>query len=276
MLVLALLTERESYGYELVTRLHEGGLDDLSAGTLYPVLNRLERDGQISSRLVASSAGPARKYYVPTPTGTDAAVEPRPGRGSSCPPRSTGCSPAPPRRSPHEHVVARHPRPRALPDALQLGDAGPPEGQADRARAAHRADRHGGRGRHAAGGRGPRAPPRAGRRLPERARPTGAPLGHGGRLGRARRRRRGLPGRSRTASGRSTRSGRWAAARSSGCSSARPRRSPTTTTRLPSSSTLTWQVLVFYASVFTVPFLLGARVWRVWAGSPATARAAHA
>ena len=71
MLVLALLTERESYGYELVTRLHEGGLDDLSAGTLYPVLNRLERDGQISSRLVASSAGPARKYYVPTPTGTD-------------------------------------------------------------------------------------------------------------------------------------------------------------------------------------------------------------
>ena len=42
------------------------------------------------------------------------------------------------------------------------------------------------------------------------------------------------------------------------------------------SSTLTWQVLVFYAAVFTVPFLLGARVWRVWAGSPATARAAHA
>jgi PadR family transcriptional regulator PadR len=70
MLVLALLTERESYGYELVTRLHEAGLDDLSAGTLYPVLNRLERDGQISSRLVASSAGPARKYYVPTDVGT--------------------------------------------------------------------------------------------------------------------------------------------------------------------------------------------------------------
>ena len=69
MLVLALLTERESYGYELVTRLHEGGLDDLSAGTLYPVLNRLERDGQIASRLVASSAGPARKYYLPTETG---------------------------------------------------------------------------------------------------------------------------------------------------------------------------------------------------------------
>jgi hypothetical protein len=41
-------------------------------------------------------------------------------------------------------------------------------------------------------------------------------------------------------------------------------------------STFTWQVLVFYALVFTVPFLLGARVWRAWAGSPAPARAAHA
>jgi PadR family transcriptional regulator, regulatory protein PadR len=69
MLVLAVLTERESYGYELVTRLQEAGLDDMSAGTVYPVLNRLERDGLVASRLVASSAGPARKYYVPTVDG---------------------------------------------------------------------------------------------------------------------------------------------------------------------------------------------------------------
>ncbi|MGY4643377.1 PadR family transcriptional regulator [Cellulomonas sp. URHB0016] len=70
MLVLAVLTERESYGYELVTRLQEAGLDDMSAGTVYPVLNRLERDGLVASRLVASSAGPARKYYVPTSHGS--------------------------------------------------------------------------------------------------------------------------------------------------------------------------------------------------------------
>ena len=69
---------------------------------------------------------------------------------------------------------------------------------------------------------------------------------------------------------------RWAAARSSGCSSARPPPSPTTTRRSSVASTFTWQVLVFYACVFTVPFLLGARVWRVWAGAPARARAAHA
>ena len=70
MLVLALLTERESYGYELVTRLQTSGLTDITAGSVYPVLTRLERDGQISSRLVASTAGPARKYYLPTGDGS--------------------------------------------------------------------------------------------------------------------------------------------------------------------------------------------------------------
>jgi len=70
MLVLALLTERESYGYELVTRLRADGLSDMATGTVYPVLTRLEREGQVASRLVASSSGPARKYYVPTVRGT--------------------------------------------------------------------------------------------------------------------------------------------------------------------------------------------------------------
>lgn len=69
MLVLALLTERESYGYELVTRLEAAGLVDISAGSVYPVLTRLEREGQIMSRLVASTSGPARKYYLPTTAG---------------------------------------------------------------------------------------------------------------------------------------------------------------------------------------------------------------
>lgn len=69
MLVLALLTQQESYGYELVTRLQAAGLADISAGTVYPVLNRLEREGLVDSRLVPSAAGPARKYYLPTGDG---------------------------------------------------------------------------------------------------------------------------------------------------------------------------------------------------------------
>lgn len=68
-LVLALLRREESYGYELVTRLRAGGLTDVATGTVYPILTRLEREGAITSRLVASSSGPARKYYAPTPDG---------------------------------------------------------------------------------------------------------------------------------------------------------------------------------------------------------------
>jgi PadR family transcriptional regulator PadR len=61
--LLRLLAERESYGYELVTRLHAMGLSEIQDGSVYPALGRLERDGHVTSRLVASSAGPARKYY---------------------------------------------------------------------------------------------------------------------------------------------------------------------------------------------------------------------
>jgi len=69
MLVLALLREQDSYGYELVTRLRDAGLTDVATGSVYPVLTRLERDGHLASYLVASQSGPARKYYTPTDAG---------------------------------------------------------------------------------------------------------------------------------------------------------------------------------------------------------------
>lgn len=72
LLLLRLLADRESYGYETVQRLREVGLSGISEGTVYPALTRLEREGRISARLVPSSAGPARKYYRPTPAGHSA------------------------------------------------------------------------------------------------------------------------------------------------------------------------------------------------------------
>lgn len=68
-LLLHLLAEQESYGYELVQRVHAAGLVDVLEGTVYPALARLEREGRIESRLVPSTAGPARKYYRPSPAG---------------------------------------------------------------------------------------------------------------------------------------------------------------------------------------------------------------
>lgn len=75
MLLLRLLAERESYGYEVVQRLHALGLVDILEGTVYPALARLEREGRVSTRLVPSSSGPARKYYRPTAAGRTALVE---------------------------------------------------------------------------------------------------------------------------------------------------------------------------------------------------------
>ena len=72
LLLLHLLAEQESYGYEVVQRLHGAGLPDILEGTVYPALSRLEREGRVTSRLVSSNAGPARKYYRPTPAGYDA------------------------------------------------------------------------------------------------------------------------------------------------------------------------------------------------------------
>ena len=75
LLLLRLLADQESYGYEIVQRLHGIGLDEIQAGTVYPALARLERERRVSARLVASDEGPARKYYRPTPAGYEALVD---------------------------------------------------------------------------------------------------------------------------------------------------------------------------------------------------------
>jgi PadR family transcriptional regulator, regulatory protein PadR len=67
--LLRLLATEESYGYEIVRRLRASGLDHVKEGTVYPALARLERDGHVSTRLVPSNSGPARKYYRPSKSG---------------------------------------------------------------------------------------------------------------------------------------------------------------------------------------------------------------
>jgi PadR family transcriptional regulator, regulatory protein PadR len=72
LLLLQLLAEQESYGYQVVQRLHDTGLAGILEGTVYPALARLEREGRVSARLVSSKAGPARKYYRLNPAGYEA------------------------------------------------------------------------------------------------------------------------------------------------------------------------------------------------------------
>ena len=72
-LVLAILAERDSYGYAILKRVSElsGGRLEWSDGMLYPVLHRLERLGHIAGRWQKSESGRQRKYYRITPQGKE-------------------------------------------------------------------------------------------------------------------------------------------------------------------------------------------------------------
>lgn len=75
VLLLHLLAERESYGYEVVQRLQAAGFADVLEGSVYPALSRLQREGRVTTRLVPSPSGPARKYYYLTAAGRQALAE---------------------------------------------------------------------------------------------------------------------------------------------------------------------------------------------------------
>ncbi len=61
--LMSIIDEEASYGYEMVRKLRERGLDLASEGSIYPLLSRLQKQGMIEGYLVQSSEGPARKYY---------------------------------------------------------------------------------------------------------------------------------------------------------------------------------------------------------------------
>jgi len=70
-LVLAILSEGESYGYAIIKRMGElsGGELQWTDGMLYPILHRLERKGAIEATWGTSKTGRQRKYYRLTETG---------------------------------------------------------------------------------------------------------------------------------------------------------------------------------------------------------------
>lgn len=71
-LVLAILSEGESYGYAIIKRVDElsGGELNWTDGMLYPVLHRLERNGLIEAHWGRSDTGRRRKYYRLTRMGS--------------------------------------------------------------------------------------------------------------------------------------------------------------------------------------------------------------
>lgn len=65
--VLALLTRKNRYGYDLVNEISKN--IEISEGTIYPLLRRLKNVGYVTTYLQESQEGAPRKYYKLTDNG---------------------------------------------------------------------------------------------------------------------------------------------------------------------------------------------------------------
>lgn len=69
--LLAIIKNKEVYGYELAEKLESYGFHSFSEGTIYPLLMRMQKEELVTSTLKKSTAGPRRKYYSLTPKGEE-------------------------------------------------------------------------------------------------------------------------------------------------------------------------------------------------------------
>ena len=65
--VLALLSQHDSYAYEIAARLADN--IGMGEGTIYPLMRRLQNEGLVDTYLEESPSGPSRKYYKLTEAG---------------------------------------------------------------------------------------------------------------------------------------------------------------------------------------------------------------
>ena len=62
--VLTIIDAEETYGYAITRRLIELGFTDVTEGTVYTILVRLERRGLVLVSKHPSELGPPRKFYA--------------------------------------------------------------------------------------------------------------------------------------------------------------------------------------------------------------------
>ena len=69
LVILAILKERSLYGLEILKSLHQLETMKITEGTLYPLLDRIKRDGLISAQWIQEGESRPRKYYQLTSNG---------------------------------------------------------------------------------------------------------------------------------------------------------------------------------------------------------------
>ena len=73
--ILEIINMQETYGYEISEKLSKYGFGEISEGTIYPIILRLQKNEMIDATLRDSSSGPKRKYYSLTSKGQEALIE---------------------------------------------------------------------------------------------------------------------------------------------------------------------------------------------------------
>lgn len=61
--ILHIIKNNETYGYEIVEELKRSGFYTMTEGTVYPILQRMTKKGYILASYKKSEIGPRRKYY---------------------------------------------------------------------------------------------------------------------------------------------------------------------------------------------------------------------
>jgi PadR family transcriptional regulator PadR len=69
--VLSIIKQQQVYGYELVQIMRDYGFTTIVGGTIYPLLQKLEKQGLIKSKELTSPDGPNRKYFFITHEGEE-------------------------------------------------------------------------------------------------------------------------------------------------------------------------------------------------------------
>jgi PadR family transcriptional regulator PadR len=67
--LLLMLRQWNSYGYQLMEKMAAFGLASMNPGTFYRTLRQMEKDGMVSSCWDTSEGGPARRIYSITEAG---------------------------------------------------------------------------------------------------------------------------------------------------------------------------------------------------------------
>jgi len=73
--ILKIICNNETYGYEICERLTQFGFKEITEGSVYPILIRLEKKKLIYSVMKPSPLGPMRKYYFLTEEGKTELVD---------------------------------------------------------------------------------------------------------------------------------------------------------------------------------------------------------